>query len=280
MKILFTGSGTSGSYRIRAEQIGAALGARVKAMATVEDCRLADLIVVVKRVPDQVLHSIRRSGRPWVYDIVDAYPQPACSSWTPSIAKAWLKEHLRILRPNMVIWPNEAMQADGGGGGAMIYHHHRPGIKVNAIRDFVQVVGYEGARAYLGSWVPAIQAECQRRGARFVINPASLADVDVVLALRAEVWNGYPQRRWKSNVKLANAHGSGTPFIGAPECGYRETESGAELWAEAPSQVGEALDRLASQDVRRGVRAQFLKAAFSLEHAAERYRDVLCALRS
>lgn len=279
MKILFTGSGTSGSYQIRAEQMAAALGARAVAMASVEDCRAADVIVVVKRVPEQLLLNIRKSGRPWVYDIVDAYPQPKCTAWVKDVAQAWLKEHLRGLRPDFVIWPNERMQEDAGGRGAVIYHHHRPEIKVNPIRERIWTIGYEGAAAYLEGWREAIEMECRARGARFLLNPERMADVDVVLALRGKAWNGYVQQNWKSQVKLANAHGSGTPFIGAPEAGYLETACGAELWASTHASLSVALDALESHSARQEVSARFLKSAFSIDHAAERYRDVLCALK-
>lgn len=278
MNILFTGRGGAGSWAIRAEQIGAALGARVKPMASVADCKAADLVVVVKRVPDDLLQAIRKSGRPWVYDIVDAYPQPMCSDWSEAESRAWLKEHLAKLKPNFVIWPNERMKADAGGG-AVIYHHHRPALRVNPVREQIKAIGYEGAESYIESWKPAIEAECRARGARFVVNPPQLADVDVVLALRGHRWNGYPQQHWKSNVKLANAHGSGTPFIGAPEDGYTETASGAEYWARTPSELSVALNWLESQSAREEVNERFLKAAFSIEHAAERYRDVLCGLK-
>lgn len=279
MKILFTGRGTSGSYQVRAVQVAAALGARAKSMATLEDCKAADVIVAVKKVPEPLLMAIRKSGRPWIYDIVDAYPQPRCSAWVKGVAQAWLKEHLRALRPDYVIWPNERMQEDYGGAGAVIYHHHRPKIDVNPIRERIQTIGYEGAPAYLEGWFQTVEAECRARGARFVVNPERLADVDVVLALRGKGWNGYPQQHWKSQVKLANAHGSGTPFIGAPESGYLETACGAEYWASHPGDLGVALDWLESKSARQEVSARFLKNAFSIDHAAERYRDVLCALR-
>lgn len=110
--------------------------------------------------------------------------------------------------------------------------------------------------------------------------PASLADVDVVLALRGSWWNGYAQQHWKSNVKLANAHGSGTPFIGAPEDGYLETAAGAEYWATCESDLARALDWLESEQARKSVQQRFLKAALPVEKVAEQYREVLCALRS
>ncbi len=278
MKLLFTGRGSSGSWTIRGEQIGAALGAKVVRMATVDVCRAADVIVVVKRIPDELLKAIRASGRPWVYDIVDAYPQPECSTWGEGESKAWLKEHLARLRPDFVIWPNARMQQDSVGG-AVIYHHHRPEIKANPIRDRIETVGYEGSASYIERWRSSIEAECRSRGARFVVNPASLSDVDVVLALRGKDRDGYPQRHWKSQVKLANAHGSGTPFIGAPEAGYVETACGAEYWATTPGDLSVALDWMESKSTRQEVSARFLKSAFSIDHAAERYRDVLCALK-
>lgn len=278
MKILLTGRGGSGSWSIRGEQIGKALGAKVCRMALPETCSAADLIVVVKRVPDELLQAIRKSGRPWAYDIVDAYPQPLCSAWGETESREWLKEHLARLRPDHVIWPNERMQKDSIGG-SVVYHHHRPNIKTNPIREQIKVIGYEGAESYIESWRPAIEAECRKRGARFVVNPANLADVDVVLALRGEAFNGYPQKHWKSNVKLANAHGSGTPFIGAPEDGYSETACGAEYWARSAEDLSRALDWLEPRETRSEVSARFLKSAFSLDHAAERYRSVLCGLK-
>lgn len=280
MKVLFTGGGTSGSWQIRGIQIGMAMSATLAPRATLEQCQAADVIVVVKRLPAALLENIRASGRPWVWDIVDAYPQPKCSAWGEVESKEWLAQQLEALKPDFVIWPNERMQRDGTGG-AVIYHHHRPGAARNPIREHIRTVGYEGQPDFLGEWKPIIEAECRRRGARFVVNPFQLADLDVVIALRGNEWNGYPQRHWKSQVKLANAHATGTPFIGAPEDGYIETACGAEYWASSPEDLGRALDDLKDQSMRRHVSERFLKSAFSIRHAAERYRDVLrCALKS
>ena len=290
MNILFTGRGGAGSWAIRAEQIGQALGARVQPLAGLEDCSRADLIVVVKRIPEQLLERIRRSGRPWVYDIVDAYPQPECSGWKKPAAIAWVDTTVERLRPSAVIWPNERMrddlteelrwQAKPAPRGVVIPHHCRPGLRVNPIRDRITRIGYEGAPSYIDGWRSAIERQCQRLGAEFVLNPSHLADVDVVLALRDKNHCGYPQRHWKSNVKLANAHGSGTPFIGMPEPGYKETGSGAEQWADNEQELAIALDFLAPQWVRREQSAAFLKAALPLDRVAQQYRDFLCALKS
>ncbi len=279
MKILFTGKGTSGSWQIRGVQMAQAMGAVAAPMATLEQCAAADVIVAVKRIPDQLLATIRKSGKPWAWDCVDAYPQPACSGWGREQAMLWLRAEVARLKPDLVIWPNQRIQEDAGHG-EVVYHHHRPGIEINPIRERIEVIGYEGSEKFIDSWRPAIEAECRRIGARFVVNPPRLADVDVVLALRGDGWNGYPQARWKSNVKIANAHGSGTPFIGAPEDGYTETACGAEYWATSAEQLRMSLDWLAPRETRAEVKSRFLRAAMPIEKAAKRYEEVLCALRS
>ena len=285
MKILVTGrGGAAGSWAIRAEQLGAAMGAVVKPRATLADMRAADVVLVVKRVPDELLADLRRCGRPWAYDIVDAYPQPACSAWSPAESVQWLRRHLQRLQPDLVVWPNQRMRADGGGAGVVVYHHHRPGIEQNPLRPLVRTVGYEGAAAYLEGWREAIDAECRRLHATFVINPPSLAQVDVVLALRGGPWAGYCQQHWKSNVKLANAQASGTPFVGLPECGYLETASGGEHFVSTPAELGEALRALEPQIARRQAQLLMWSLPPHTVHQAARQTvaalEALCASRS
>jgi len=280
MRILVTGRGGAGSWQVRGEQIGAALGARVVPLAGLNDMRAADVILVIKRCPDELLSNLRKSGRPWVYDVVDAYPQPTSSAWSKRYAVDWLRAHIGRLRPARVIWANAQMQADFGGGGSVVYHHARPGQQPNPIRAQLRTIGYEGAEAYIGPWIPAIERICRERGMQFVLNPPSLAQLDVVLALRGPDRGGYVTRSWKSNVKLANAHATGTPFIGSPECGYLETATGAEHWAESPADLERALDWLLAQDTRLEISRRFRRAALSLEQAAAQVREVLCAARS
>lgn len=279
MKLLVTGRGGAGSWVVRGEQIGSALGAKVLPHATVADLKAADAVLVVKRVPETLLAALNRAGRPWAYDIVDAYPQPMCSTWNRKQAIAWVKDYARQLRPDAIIWPTAAMR-DDCGAGEVIYHHHRPGLARNPIRPNLETIGYEGSARYLEGWHKAIDRECQARGMQFLLNPRRLADVDVVLAVRGGAWRGYVQENWKSNVKLANAHASGTPFIGVRERGYEETATGAELWADHPGELGRALDRLEAQAVRQAIQETFLAAAFPLERAAKQFKGVLCALKS
>lgn len=278
MKVLITGKGgKAGSWAVRGVQLGYAMGATVKPMATRADMRKHDVVLVVKRCPPELLTELRASGVPWVYDIVDAYPQPACSLWSAQEARSWLHARIAELQPRGVIWATERMRDDSSIGGKVVYHHHRPGLARNPIREKVRTIGYEGGAHYLDHWLPHIERECKRRGYRFVVNPDQLAQLDIVLALRGGVWDGYCQRNWKSNVKLANAHGSGTPFIGATESGYKETSSGCEYWADTPQELTRSLDWLESHEARKAVHKRFLAHTYTLDQAA---KDMLCALKS
>lgn len=277
MRVLITGRGLAGSWAIRGEQIGHAIGARVAPHANTQQCRNADVIVGVKRLSDSNLLAIRESGKPWIWDVVDAYPQPECSTWNRDQSLFWLISELDRLRPDGVIWPNSKMADDAQwvGRQEVIYHHHRPNIRVNPIRERITTLGYEGSPKYLAGWEIAIDAACKAMGASFVVNPASMADIDVVLALRGPRWNGYPQRHWKSGVKLANAHGSGTPFIGMPEDGYQEIRTGCEYWIKTPAELVTSLQWLESQSAREEVSARFLQCALPIERVAEQYKTFL-----
>lgn len=275
LNILFTGKSGSGSWSIRGEQLGAAMGATVKPMATASELKSCDLAVVVKRTPPQLLSAIRASGVRWVYDVVDAYPQPVSSAWTRAEAVKWVRNRITALRPDAVIWPTKAMADDCWVDlpSTVLYHHHRPGIAENPVRDEMKVVGYEGASAFLGEWRVVLEESCIRRGWRFVVNPPSLSDVDAVVALRGSRVDSYVTRHFKSNVKLANAHASGTPFLGQPECGYKETADGSEKWVETPTQLRQALDALQPREARLRVPKRY-----SVEDAAADLSAFLHAL--
>lgn len=276
MKVLVTGGGGAGSWEIRGRQIGDAMGATVKPRASLDDMRSADVILVVKKVPDELLDNLQRSGKPWVYDIIDAYPQPGCYPWSKTQSIDWLHAHLARLKPNRVIWPNDRMRRDAGDDGPVVYHHARPGLTVAPIRDRVRTIGYEGAPHYLDHWMHPIGEVCRKLNAAFVVNPVDYSVMDVVVALRAGKWAGYAQTHWKSNVKLANAHAAGVPFIGCYEDGYFETRSGEELFVEFFSDLESAVLQLESAVVRERVRKTFQLHARSLDQAA---KETLCALK-
>lgn len=279
MKVLVTGNGSSGSWRIRGEQLGGAIGATVIPKAI--DVALYDLIVLVKRPASELVQRAHSAGVPVVYDMVDAWPQPAGNSWNRDDCTAWMRRQLAMIRPTAVVAATRAMAEDLRPfkvKSLCVPHHARPGLEVNPIREHVSVVGYEGNEAYLGRWRAMIEAECARRGWRFVVNPpGGLVDMDIVLALRDA--DGYAARHWKSNVKLANAQGSGTPFIGCREAGYTETAIGnAEKWADNADELKRALDALTPQGERRRSAQWMLSVAPRLDSVARAYSEWLVGL--
>jgi hypothetical protein len=274
MKILMTGRGTSGSFKIRGEQLGAAIGADVIPRAT--DVTGYDLAILVKRPPMDLVQRLHHHRIPIVHDIVDAWPQPHGNE-----CKAWLTEQVSTIRPAAIVAATQAMANDCASFGLPVLalpHHARPGLAVNPIRERVLRVGYEGGLNYILAWAPVIVRACAERGWSFVLNPASLADVDIVLALRDQ--SGYATQHWKSNVKLANAQGSGTPFIGNREAGYLETASGAERWADNAAELVAALDELAPYAVRVAAQQTLLGAArvLALDAVAQKYLGWLRSL--
>lgn len=96
-----------------------------------------------------------------------------------------------------------------------------------------------------------------------------------MVAVRGKPWGGYVSKHWKSNVKLANAHGSGTPFIGNRESGYEETATGAEYWADNMDEMRMALDWLESQTTREQISGRFMKHAYPVKYAANELLDFL-----
>lgn len=281
MKLLWTGKGgNSGSWIVRGEQLGAAIGATVLPNATEKAIREADLTVVVKRTPEVVLRALRAPKARWVYDAIDCYPQPQSSAWTKGEAVRWMQYKLKDLNPTGIIWPNHRMRQDCDLDipGLVLPHHHRPNIRNNPIREKVKTVGYEGGGQYLAEWRPALEAECKRRGWQFIVNPKELAELDIVVAFRGGEWNGYVTQCWKSGIKIANAHASGTPFVGAPEMGYLENATGAEYWAETPSQLPTCFDWLEDQSAREQIHDRFQQAAYPVEKAAAELKDWLRGL--
>lgn len=280
MRILVTGNGTAGSWKVRGEQLGNAIGAVVKPHATDSDIAKADVVVVVKRLSPELAVRVRAQGKVLVWDCVDPWPQPAGNLWQRDECRRWLRHELAKLAPDAVVYATRSMQedADDPRASLVLPHHARPGIEANPIRDAVRVVGYEGRDLYLAHWRKVLEVQCQERCWEFVCNPRSLSNLDIVVALRGGEWDGYACRHWKSNVKLANAQGSGTPFIGTQESGYMETATGGEYWVGSPKMLSVAFDWLVSKEARQGASERLRRADVSLESIAKTYKAWIAKL--
>lgn len=269
MHVLMTGRGTSGSWQIRGLQLGNEMGAAVLPNAL--DVAPYDVAVMVKRPTAELLQRLRRAGTKVLWDVVDSWPQPAGNDWNKRRCLDWLEEQIIMIRPAGIVAATKAMAADCQIFGVPVLalpHHARPGLRMNPIRP-VKVVAYEGGEQYIAKWRPVIEAECERRGWQFVTQPAELADVDIVLALRDS--SGYAPRNWKSNVKLANAQGSGTPVICGREAGYLETASGAECWADTPEELAAGFDSLEPTAERFAVSRRLKEVAPGIDSIAATY---------
>lgn len=274
-----TGSGRSGSWQIRAEQLGRAIGATVKPQATLSDCQRADVIIAVKRVPQATLKAIKDSGKPWLWDLVDLWPQPEGNAWTLEQAIHYVRRLcLETWNPTAAIWPTQCMGDDIRYPGRVLYHHARPGIRQNPIRKTIRTIGYEGSPDYLSGWINPILKQCEARGWNFLVNASHLADLDIVLAVRGDEYDGHAPRRWKSNVKLANAQGSGTPIICQRESGYIETQAGVEVFIDSPVDLGSAFDSLLDWDRRKKIATQLRACAYSINQAAADLKEIISAL--
>lgn len=273
MRVLITGRGTSGSWKIRGEQLGAAIGATVVPEADMRTIAAHDMVVLVKRGSADLLQRIRVAGVPLVYDVVDAWPQPEGNSWGYGSCMSWLSGRIEQLRPAAIVAATQAMAIDCRDFGVPVLrlqHHARPNQEVNPLRERVATVGYEGSTDHLGRWAAVLEQECRRRGWRFQVNPRQLADLDLVVALRER--QGYAAVRWKSGVKLSNAQATGTPFIGAPEAGYLEQAvTSCERWSWTADGLSTALDELTPLQERQRVSALMRTAAPSLPAVAHTY---------
>jgi hypothetical protein len=277
VKVLMVGTG-AGSWTIRGEQLGLAIGARVTTSPTAADWRWASVAVLVKRAAFVHAAAAQAAGVPIVWDALDYWRQPADNHLSIEAAVSVLRQHLVTLRPALVIGATQA-QADAAGG-VHLPHHSRPGLAAMPVRQECHLVAYEGNEAYLGAWADRLKTACLRRGWRFAINPPALSLADIVVAFRDDRWDGYQCRAWKSGVKIVNAITAGRPIITQPSAAAREIGAPGSL-VDSPEELEAALDRWSSLEMRRQAFAETrpLSAWYHLTAVAERYRAILAQAR-
>lgn len=280
MRILVTGNGRFASWTIRGRQLGAAIGATVREDASLPLIRMHDVVVLVKHPGPALLERLHQARACVVWDVVDAWPQPEGNGWGEAASIAWLCDAVKRIAPQALVGATQHMAADArrcfDGPVCCVPHHAREGQPVATTRNTLARVGYEGHCKQLGRWGAIVADECRRRGWQFVHNPATLSEVDVLVALRDA--DGHAARHWKSNVKLANAQRCGVPIVCNRESGYLETASGAECWADEPAELHEAFDRLEDAGTRRDAARRLRRATPLLPDVAGRYRRWLASV--
>lgn len=262
MRIIITGCGKAGSWKIRGDQLGRAIGADVRPNADRQTVNKYQLAIFVKRVPSW------SADIPCVWDMVDCFLQPAIKQQYIVTSEIIAKKS----RFSASVAATEKMRIDTHADFALP-HHYREGITESQVRPMVRAVGYEGCEKYLGEWRPVIEHECRKRGYMFVVNPPRLSDCDLLIGVRSEKWRDYATDHWKSNVKMANAVAACVPFIGLPESGYAEMN--LPFYAvNSPSDIGLAFDHLRDFETRLKIADKYrdAKKDYSLESIANRYR--------
>ena len=265
------GSG-KGSFAMRGQQLGAALGARVVNAPTPADWCWADVAVLIKRAALAHAKAARLAGVSVIWDALDFWRQPADNDKSESDARQLLASHVRDIAPILSIGATRAM-ADALGG-VYLPHHTWPGLTGSPVRSVVEVVGYEGNASYLGTWRKALERACARRGWRLVINPPDLRDLDIIVALRDGQWDGWMCREWKSGVKIGNAIAAGRPLITQASAAQRELAPVGTL-IETVEELEGALDVWSPAAARALALRQSSAASLTLPSVAADYRILL-----
>ena len=286
-KVCFTGNVKAGSWQIRGEQISSE---RSNWAALPNPSRSDfvnfDVLCVVKKLNSKIVSSARDQGLHIVYDIVDSWRQPRDGLKCHSVedARVLFRKKWKKIDADLFIFPTEQMLIDLGDlvpKGQVIYHHYRPGIPLNPIRDQVLTVGYEGAD-FLGEWKSRLEESCRQMGVTFVTNPLNYSDIDVVVLARGGLHANFLSHRYKSNVKLANAYGSGTPaLVHIAEQSAHDTDCGNVLYFSDIGSFDQQLDLLINNlELRRSISNSFLLAAknYEISSIAKEYEDMFSNL--
>ncbi|MGE3771134.1 MAG: glycosyltransferase [Bdellovibrionales bacterium] len=312
VRVCFTSKSSAGAWQIRGAQI-AAMRSNWEAInkPSVADIKRFDVFCVVKRADWDFLEEVRKAGKAVVYDIVDAWPKPSTreaegflkdakraakqkafellNPWdqpgeddgsvnTPAAAREMFGQLWAPIKADAYIFPTETMRRDLGPAvnyGVTIYHHYWPQIKTNPLREKVLTIGHEGNAAFLGEWDAVIRRLCEGRGLNFVVNPAEYTDIDIVIVVRGGAHATFLTSSYKSNVKTANAYGSGTPVIvHNNEMSAHDTDEGDILFFTDEESLGRQMDKLIGDyQLRQLIQINFLKAAqkYRIERIADQY---------
>lgn len=136
MNVLMVGTG-KGSWQMRGEQLGAALGARVTSAPSREDLHWSDVVVLIKRAALQWCRHVHAAGKPLVWDALDFWSQPAQNGLHDGAAITLLHQQIAAIRPTLVIGATDAMAR--ACDGVYLPHQGWPGLAPTPARPFVEV---------------------------------------------------------------------------------------------------------------------------------------------
>lgn len=250
---------------------------------TDEEIQQADVVVVVKRIPDDLAMRLRMVKKHIVWDALDFWPQDGVTPAPQNVeaAKELARATCKLLRPTAIIAANRQMALDLHGLAKTvghIYHHSRLDA---APLQYAEVAYYDGSLKHAEGWIQAIQSEFHKRGWFFVNGKPNRVGA-VIIAARDESPAAWISRRWKSNVKAANAFGYRSLFMAQAESGYTETIGALGIYFESHSDIREAVKLATSKDVWDAMQGQYRNVcakAYTLAGAAAEYQKFFEGLK-
>ncbi|CAA0079103.1 Uncharacterised protein [BD1-7 clade bacterium] len=280
-KAFFVGAPNQGAWQIRAQQISTCrtnwhCGSRVSWWMA----KTCDIFVIVKKIRPKCLARIKATGKPIIYDVVDAWEQPSDSLKVTDAASALslFEEKWRAITPDAAIFADRKMEEDLHslvGLSTTIYHHSYPPLQPQPVRTTVKKIGYQGRDIFLADWQPILEEIAKENRVEFIINPERLEDLDIGIITRGGEYNGYLEQHYKSNVKLANMMAVGLPcMIQSGSAAYHETWNDETSYFSSESELREKITQLIhSESLRRDLsdRLQNQASNFALETIISKY---------
>lgn len=274
MNVLIVGSEGRGSWAMRGVQLGSAIGARVTTDPKPSQWQWADVVVLVKRAAIRWADQARSVRVPVVWDALDFWRQPEDNGLSEAEMVESARQIAECAGVKLIIGATDRMARDLGG--VCVPHHCRIGLQPSRDTARRGAVGYDGQKKYLGRWLPALETACYQLGMRFVVNPPSLHEVDVLVSFRDGPWDGWACREWKSGVKYVNAVVAGKPVLSQYSAALHEIKPVAYT-LDRPELLVEALQHVTSEEARQDAHQMGLKraASCSVDAVAKQYLSIL-----
>lgn len=287
MRVLFCGGNPKApSWEMRARQISAHAGWRGKGVInepTPAEIAGHDVIVVVKRIKKELTARLADCGKPIIWDALDFWPQNKETPVPNNVddARRMAAAYCAPLAPRAIIAANQQMAHDLQGMAPVvrhIYHHARLDARPCS---FAKIAYYDGSENHAQGLMPIIARELKDRGWEFRIG-APGAEGGALIAMRDPAPSSWLARRWKSNVKAANAIAYRLPMVAQSERGYTETmPDDTVAWADQWWHIGNALDWIARPEGWREAQAAYERydcGQFTLPIITKQYNAIFEAV--
>ena len=238
----------------------------------------SDVVVIVKRASAELVNLLRRCDKPVIWDALDFWSQPYEALEVDSIvaARAIAQGRVDRLKPVAIITPNRIMESDLRGMAdivSCVYHHYDPALTISKGGE---AVVYEGDPRFPQEWLQIASRILSGIGWKLLCSRPP-ENTGALFAVRAGEHGSWLARRWKSNVKAANAIALGVPLLAWPEDSYTETLP-AEIgyWFSGSEQLKKQIARLSIKEnlIAASKAAEKIRPLYSVAHCAAEYEKL------